>query len=121
MIIIDTTVDWPGIGASLAGKMAWLDRDLTIVDRPLRIENIVCQKSPLSLTWPTSAVCPRTMISGQMQAHSAQKETLDTASSLPSHFGRSPRRIALPRVNGRTGKVVRGETLFRATGSQQAT
>lgn len=44
MIIIDTTVDWPGIGATLAGKMAWLDRDLTIVDRPLRIENIVCQK-----------------------------------------------------------------------------
>lgn len=51
MIIIDTTVDWPGIGATLAGKMAWLDRHLTIVDRPLRIENIVCQKKVHHLSY----------------------------------------------------------------------
>lgn len=62
--------------------MAWLDRGLTLVDRPLRIENIVCQKS-ISFLCTRVFFCPCATILSQMQAPSTHKrETVDMASCL---------------------------------------
>lgn len=95
-------------------RMAWLDRDLAIVDRPLCIDNIFLSK--VHLLHARVFVCPRAVFASQIQVpRTHEEETLSTA--LPSRFGRAAGApgSSLRLFGGQTREMVCRETLSRVT------